>query len=71
MECGAFHADKFRSARDGAGERLWYIVDPAFLSSATAMNSAILPTTLSFNGNNLVAVILSPGLALGEFPELF
>ena len=55
--------------RDGAGERLWYIVDPAFLSSATAMNSAILPTTLSFNGNNLVVVILSPGLALGALNQ--
>lgn len=55
--------------RDGAAERLWYIVDPQFRSSANPMNSTILPTNLSLNGNNVVAVIFAPGPVLGALNQ--
>ena len=54
--------------RDGAAERLWYVVDPAFIDNGTAMNSAITPS-LAVNGNKVVAVIIAPGPILGALNQ--
>ena len=49
--------------RDGAAERLWYIVDQSFRSSSAWINSITQPT-LTLNGKPVVAIIFSPGAAL-------
>lgn len=49
--------------REGAGERLWYVVDNAFRSNGNPMNTTIWPT-LTLNGRPVVAVIFAPGVAL-------
>jgi type II secretory pathway pseudopilin PulG len=64
--------------RDGSGERLWYALSPAFRddNSAQPLNSNTKGTLLVYNtdgvslqtqaGYNAVAVIFSPGSALGS-----
>jgi hypothetical protein len=55
--------------RDGAAERLWYVVDPNFVDTGAPMNSGITPT-LTVNSNQVVAVIIAPGPALGALNQL-
>ena len=59
---------KVDDLRDGAGERLWYVVDPNFVDNGMPMNSGITPT-LAVNGNQIVAVIIAPGPALGALNQ--
>ena len=51
--------------RDGSGERLWYILSPAFNDGNTAINTTTA-TTLTLDGQGgMVALIIAPGGALG------
>ena len=59
---------KMDDLRDGAAERLWYVVDPSFVDNGTAMNTTITPS-LAVNGNTVVAVIIAPGPALGALNQ--
>ena len=55
--------------RDGASERLWYVIDPAFIDNGKAMNSEVFPT-LTVNGvSRVAAVIIAPGPALGAINQ--
>ncbi len=47
--------------RDGAGERLWYAVDAAFVSGATSVLNSNTPGQIMVDGNaGMAAVILAP-----------
>lgn len=56
--------------RDGAAERLWYVVDTKFIDDGAAINSGTVSTISPFvpalmvNGNQVVAVIIAPGPSL-------
>jgi hypothetical protein len=50
--------------RDGSGERLWYVLSPAFNDGNTAIN-ATTAATLTLDGQGgMVAMIIAPGGAL-------
>ena len=52
--------------KDGAGESLWYAVSANFTMDALTINSDVSVPTLSVNGaTQYVAIIFSPGSALG------
>jgi len=55
--------------RDGASERLWYVVDPAFVNNGDEMNSRISPTLIVNGGGQVVAAIFAPGKALGALNQ--
>lgn len=60
---------KLDDLRDGASERLWYVVDPEFIDTGKPMNFENLPT-LTINGvNKVVAVIIAPGASLGALNQ--
>lgn len=59
---------RINDVRDGAGERLWYVVDGNFRSSNSPINTTILPS-LTLNGVPVVAIIFAPGGALSALAQ--
>lgn len=50
--------------RDGSGERLWYVLSPAFNDGNTAINSTTAATLTLDGQGGVVAMIIAPGGAL-------